>query len=231
MNRLALLLRTLPVLLLIATAANTALAQSADASGEGDSAQLEIAEVRNYTSTVDDQLFLAIDVLQPADTDGRWPIVAYLCDGRSTSVWLAGAFDGSHASLASEGASMDVSVAGGRAYGTVTLEGTASRLFTAELATEEAGLYRAEATAEGVSYVGGWIVLDDGRQRGALLADGAVIENPAADLSTRRVDAGPAGSLDLCCCGVVFPCSLQCCALRGTEFPDVLAPAATPSPN
>lgn len=231
MNRLALLLRTLSVLLLVATAAGTGLAQSAGASEEEAAAPLEIAEVRNYAGAVDDQLFLAIDVLEPADAEGRWPIVAYLCDGRGTSVWLAGAFDGANASLTSDDASMEVSVTGGRAYGTVALEGGASSLFTAALTTEEAGLYRAEATAEGVSYVGGWIVLDDGRQRGALLADGAVVENPAADLSTGRADSARAGSLDLCCCGVVFPCSLQCCALRGTDVPDVLAPAATPSPN
>jgi len=46
------------------------------------------------------------------------------------------------------------------------------------------GHFRAVATFDGRDYVGGWIVLEDGRQRGAITLGGTVVDNPTLDSST-----------------------------------------------
>jgi hypothetical protein len=60
--------------------------------------------------------------------------------------------------------------------------------FTTTLATGDAGLYRAEAIVEGRDYIGGWIVLNDGRQRGAIVFSGQVLENPMLDVAAGQAE-------------------------------------------
>ncbi len=68
-----------------------------------------------------------------------------------------------------------------------TLNGK-SHAFTAGLARKPAGLYRAEKTVEGKHYLGGWIILTDKRERGA-------IRTGTSTLTSSFVD--PIGSLNV----------------------------------
>lgn len=217
----------LPVAI-VALVAAPVFAQGDGGGDESAGATVEISEVRNYAGAATEELFVAFDVLHPVDGDRARRVAAYLCDGRGVSQWLSGELAAGDATLASGGWTVELTVAGDRAYGTVTPAGGSPHLFTALATGEGAGLFRAEGSADGVDFVGGWIELDDGRQRGALMVDGDIVANPLADVAAGRVETAQVGTQALCCCGVAFPCSLECCAVDPT---DSLAPAATPSPN
>lgn len=217
----------LPVAI-VALVAGPVVAQGDGGGAERAGATVEISEVRTYAGAATDELFVAFDVLVPADGDRSRPVAAYLCDGQGVSQWLSGELATGDATLASDGWTVELTVAGDRAYGTVTPADGSPRLFTALATGEGAGLFRAEGSAGGVDFVGGWIELDDGRQRGALVVDGTIVANPLADVAAGRVETVQVGTQALCCCGVAFPCSLACCAV---DPADALTPDATPSPN
>lgn len=102
-------------------------------------------------------------------------LVAYICDGQTISAWFRGERNGNEVDLtATSGAQLQANLDGDAAAGTIILADGQSHTFTASLASGEAGLYRAEAAFEGSDYVGGWIVLNDGSQRGAInrISDG-----------------------------------------------------------
>ena len=102
-------------------------------------------------------------------------LIAYMCDGQTISVWFRGERNGGEEDLAAAtGARLQASLEGDTAAGTVTLADGQTYAFTASLASGEAGLYRAEETLDGNNYVGGWIILNDGSQRGLVnrISDG-----------------------------------------------------------
>ena len=74
-------------------------------------------------------------------------------------------------------------------------------------------LVRADATIDGADYVGGWVVLADGRQAGALTLDGTIVASPTLDTGSLEAET-TVGRLSACCCGMAAPCSLGCCRLR-----------------
>ena len=49
-----------------------------------------------------------------------------------------------------------------------------------------ARFYRASQTVAGVAYVGGWILLSDGQQRGVVKQNGAIIPGPQPRLDPAR---------------------------------------------
>lgn len=51
--------------------------------------------------------------------------------------------------------------------------------FSAGAASEPAGLYRGEQTLDGVDYVGGWIVLPNGEERGLIRGGGKFLAQSA----------------------------------------------------
>lgn len=114
----------------------------------------------------------AFIALVPQENNG---LVAYICDGQTISVWFRGERNGNEVDLtAANGAQLQASLESDAAAGTITLANGQSHSFTVSLASGEAGLYRAEEAFEGSDYVGGWIVLNDGSQRGAInrISDG-----------------------------------------------------------
>jgi hypothetical protein len=103
-----------------------------------------------------------------ADKRGRRDVVGYVCDGAQMAEWFSKhRVTGNTLTLASDGgAHLNAKLTTKSATGTVTLTDGTKLSFTAAPVTDPAGLYRAEQTIAGQPYLGGWIVLPDGTQRG-----------------------------------------------------------------
>jgi hypothetical protein len=144
-------------------------------------------ELITYVGDVDGNLFIALDIIELEGTEQERAIRAYVCDGAEVSVWMTGQFSSDEVTLTS-GDHRIVLTQLNSVSGTLSLAGGDEVPFTAERAAGEAGLYRAEATFEGINYVGGWIVLGSGEQRGAITLGGQVIENPTLDPATGEVE-------------------------------------------
>lgn len=116
-----------------------------------------------FVADVDEDLYIGIS-LEEDD------VTVYLCDGERVGVWLTGEVDDEGlAELGSfeEGAYVQLGVDDDLVSGSVTVAGAlGAHRFEATPANGDAGLYRAEETFEGEDYVGGWVVLEDGRQKG-----------------------------------------------------------------
>jgi hypothetical protein len=101
-------------------------------------------------------------------------MMAYVCDGKndqvSISEWFRGSISGDTFDLTSAGGAHLKGKLADSASGTVALTDGRELSFSAQATQAPAGLYRAEQTVAGTSYVGGWIVLSDQQQRGALNA-------------------------------------------------------------
>ncbi|GAA4975522.1 hypothetical protein HD597_009447 [Nonomuraea thailandensis] len=107
--------------------------------------------------------------------------VGYFCDGRR-EVWMSGAARDNRVTLtAPRGgkALMTAALDEDGATGDLVLGEDAFR-FTAPVVERPSGLYRATGQVRGASVVGGWIVLPDGRQVGAVNVGG--VERPAPRL-------------------------------------------------
>jgi hypothetical protein len=96
--------------------------------------------------------------------------VSYICDSKQVSTWFSGPVAGNALDItATNGNHLKANLAASGATGTVTLGGK-DFAFTAAPAQGDAGLFRAEQEVNGGKVVGGWIVAQDGQQRGALNA-------------------------------------------------------------
>ena len=112
--------------------------------------------------------------------------VAYVCDGRQIEAWLQGpASGGTMALIGAGGANLTGTYGNGVAAGSVAADGKAWT-FTAPVAQEPAGLYRATASVAGAQVVGGWIVLPDGSQVGVMSEDGRPAPAPPLDVASRQ---------------------------------------------
>ena len=120
-------------------------------------------------------------------------VLAYVCDGGSTATWLKGEASGSAFDLASGEARLRATIRDGRLEGTFTSVQGGAHAFVARPAASGAGFYRAAQTAAGVAYVGGWILLRDGQQRGAVKADGAILSGPKPTLDPSRPEVALPG--------------------------------------
>jgi hypothetical protein len=141
-----------------------------------------------FAGEVDQDLFIGVLVADdPADAERR-ALIVYLCDGADVSTWLFGDATGGSAVLESPDARVEVLLGHDGVAGVIERAGAAPQRFAADLVTGDAGLFRAVETIDGSDYVGGWIVLDDGRQRGAITLGGVVVENPTLDPSTGEAE-------------------------------------------
>lgn len=118
--------------------------------------------------------------------------LAYLCDGRegqsaTVAEWFTGAVaeDGSLDLRSEGGAHLVANVSGSEegVEGSVTLPEGEEHSFVASPVEAPAGLYRAEETVEGVEYVGGWIELEGGEERGAVMNRSSGFIDQNGDLS------------------------------------------------
>jgi len=131
----------------------------------------------------------------------------YVCDGNRVSTWFEVAdISGGKASLATrDGQALgEATLSGDTATGTVSISG-ADHAFAAQLATGDAGLYRAVKGKAGQpgSVEVGWIVLGDGSQRGGTNfidpnSQPAVPKPaPTLDTSATTVNVAGAGALSI----------------------------------
>ncbi len=98
-------------------------------------------------------------------------VLAYVCDGKTVAAWFKGnaAEHGGVTLTSADGARLSGRIEGGTLAGTVAMPGDATpREFRAGVVDPPAGLYRARGQVRGEPAVGGWVVLADGRQRGAV---------------------------------------------------------------
>lgn len=118
--------------------------------------------------------------------------VVYVCNGaEELALWFEGpvADPGEIELETPDGASLRASLSSGSVSGTVELANGDVHTFTAEPATGDAGLYRAlsdEATSAEIH--AGWVLRDDGTERGALRRRRTFEQAPAFDPSGLRVD-------------------------------------------
>jgi hypothetical protein len=173
-----------------------------------------------FVGAVDADLFIGAVIaehpaeeFQHAQAIVQKTVVVYLCDGEDVSAWLVGETAGE--SVVLEGGDMRVELTfnGNSVSGEVERADGAPQAFTASLATGEAGIYRAEETFDATDYVGGWIVLNDGRQQGAVTVDGQVMENPTLNVATGQAEASVGTfSADRRIC-ITLPGGIRVCAI------------------
>lgn len=141
-----------------------------------------------FAGEVNEDLFIGVMVADHPPVPERKALVVYLCDGADVSTWLFEEAIGDTAVLEDADTRVEMSLDAESLTGVVERAGEAPQEFVAEFATGDAGLYRAVETIDGQDYVGGWIILNDGRQRGAIVLDGEVIENPTLDPTTGEAE-------------------------------------------
>jgi hypothetical protein len=106
--------------------------------------------------------FIALVVLDSREA------LAYVCDGKGVSQWFRGMADASTLNVSSDTGQLEAALSHKKASGEVTLADGKTATFSAEPARGASGLYRATGSGSGESLVGGWIVLNDGEQRGSV---------------------------------------------------------------
>jgi hypothetical protein len=102
--------------------------------------------------------------------------IAYLCDGEVLAEWFradlreGGLFE---ARSTTKKSGITAQVNAGSVVGAITLESGKVIQFRATPADSTAGLYRSDDTINGSRWLGGWVVLPDGQQRGAVIGSGS----------------------------------------------------------
>ena len=102
-------------------------------------------------------------------------VLAYVCDGQKIAEWFRGRVENGRVSLVSTGGAsrLEATFASGVWDGAVSLESDRRWAFRTSGASAPAGLYRSDDVLNGARYLGGWIVLNNGEQRGAVIGDGS----------------------------------------------------------
>ena len=126
---------------------------------------IPIESVSNaFVGEVTEELFIAVARSEGAGPYDEDSVVVYLCDDRDVGVWFtAEAPADGELSLGYPGARVEMTLADEETTGTAEVAGEDSESFSAVPATGDAGLYWAIQD----DFAGGWIVLEDGRQRGS----------------------------------------------------------------
>jgi hypothetical protein len=137
-----------------------------------------------YVGTVGgSRAFVAIVV-----RDGH--ITAYVCDSKRIARWFKGTARGGRATLTSGGFVLRVKIGPRRTSGSVRFPGNAGLAhgFTADRDAGAAGLYRGVKRLAGKRYLGGWIILPDGRQRGEVVSGSSDVASPTLNPNDPTVD-------------------------------------------
>ena len=130
-------------------------------------------------------------------------VMGYVCDGETTAEWFTGTATRDSIDLTSAGSVGLVAErgTGDTLDGTVTAgDGTESSFSAVRVDVDgsEGGLCRGILQVDGVTYTGGWIVLPDGQQRGAVIGDDGskLFDVPDIDPVTMVVDVPGLGTFN-----------------------------------
>lgn len=118
-----------------------------------------------YVGQVEENLFIAVAIPESDSKYGPDQTIVYLCDGDSIAEWMTGQ-QAPEVALTSGDIEVELAFTVEEVSGTVTLADGEPIPFTAERASGNAGLYRAEGSFGDKGYTGIWVVLPDERQRG-----------------------------------------------------------------
>ena len=108
-------------------------------------------------------------------------VTAYVCDSGRIAQWFEGTVSAGRSKITSRGGYvLQVRFGRGPATGSLRFPGKAGALhhFTAASDARPAGLWRGSKTVDGKTFVGGWIILPDGRQRGEILLGSTDVGSP-----------------------------------------------------
>jgi hypothetical protein len=124
--------------------------------------------------------------------------MAYVCDGAKISLWFTGAIKQGRLfeSKNPSGAHLIANLSAWSVVGTLELKAGRALSFRTEPVKDAAGLYRARAVISGSSYVGGWIVLPDGEQRGNVVGGGTLFERVLLNHNPVRASLPNLGPLE-----------------------------------
>ncbi len=129
--------------------------------------------------------------------------LGYVCNGENTAEWFTGTATRDSIDLTSAGSIGLVAErgTGDTLDGTLTAgDGTESSFSAVRVDVDgsEGGLCRGILQVDGVTYTGGWIVLPDGRQRGAIIGDDGskLFDVPDIDPVTMVVDVPGLGTFN-----------------------------------
>jgi hypothetical protein len=118
-------------------------------------------------------------------------VLAYYCDGDQIAEWFQGELS-SNGKLELRSVrqfKLEVQLGGSQASGKVTSAQGQEVSFKASLVPVQgqAGLYRARKSIAGLEYLGGWIVLPNGKQRGAVSCGRSIVSRPVLNLEQPEV--------------------------------------------
>jgi hypothetical protein len=182
-----------PVLLLLLLAVAVLFA-GCGGDGGGEVAATDVA-VGSFVGLVDDT-----DAYIAVVSDGK-RLAGYVCDGKTVSIWFKGDV-GDHAAglrARTEQELGEVQFLGDTADGEIEIGGE-RRSFSAEIVVGDAGLYTAYKKDDEGTVEVGWVVLNDGSQRGAtnfvdpLTLDRSVQPAPMLDPKTAGVSVNVGGN-------------------------------------
>jgi hypothetical protein len=152
-----------------AAASSVTVTATPSATASVDPAPSAPAPVRTYAARVDGGGASVAIAVQGSEA------IAYLCDGRTLEAWLWGTVTGGELLLRGNPDSAENSLLVGRlANGKVSgavLHDDLRLTFAATKVTSPSGLYRATQQVGGARVVAGWVVLSDGTEIVAQLAD------------------------------------------------------------
>jgi hypothetical protein len=100
--------------------------------------------------------------------------LVYVCDSEKMAQWFRGpVIDGAVEVKTANGEQLSIRLSPQGAIGSLVWGGQLYA-FSAAPAEGTAGLYRVEASANQTAYIGGWIVNQQGEQRGAIIGGGSL---------------------------------------------------------
>jgi hypothetical protein len=118
--------------------------------------------------------------------------IAYICDGEVLAEWFradlqAGGLFETRSTTKKSGITAQVNA--GSVVGAITLETGKVIQFRAMPANGAAGLYRSDDNINNQRFLGGWVVLSNGEQRGAVIGGGSTRPGRKLELRTGFVGA------------------------------------------
>ncbi len=166
----------------------------------GSAAASQQAHIAGYVGTVSGtRAFVAV-----VERGSR--VTAYVCDSGRIAQWFEGTVSAGRSKITSRGGYvLQVTFGHGRATGSLRFPGKAGALhhFTAASDARPAGLWRGSKTVDGKTFVGGWIILPDGRQRGEILLGSTDVGSPILSADDPKVPVSNPKEPPKCACAVI----------------------------